>query len=242
MNPRWIITSALAGYTSVAARSRLLLLGVFTTRLWRKPADQRVIVSPSPESLKRPFQLETDFIFGPWPCAAWWWRPPRSPWSEETEKREGTERKAEVAARPGRERRGAPGRGRRPRRCCSRRSSVPPEEEEGPLERVLLLLAAVAWKREPPRRTSGAPAAKVDEEEEDKGEEEEAAGEAGRRRRGRRRSRHAADLPAPRTAELPLQLPPLLPSLASADAASLRPPRIVDRIREKTRCQQRREK
>ena len=33
VNPRWIITSALAGYTSVAALSLLLRLGVLTTRL-----------------------------------------------------------------------------------------------------------------------------------------------------------------------------------------------------------------
>ena len=65
VNPLWIITSALAGYTSVAARSLLLLLGVFTTLLCLWPADHLVMASPSPESLKRPFQLETDFILRP---------------------------------------------------------------------------------------------------------------------------------------------------------------------------------
>ena len=65
VNPRLIITSARAGYTSVAARSLLFCFGAFTTLLCLKPADQRVIVSPSPESLKRDFHEEMLFIFRP---------------------------------------------------------------------------------------------------------------------------------------------------------------------------------
>ena len=235
VKPLWIITSALAGYTSVAARSRRLLLGVFTTLLWRWPADHRVMASPSPESLKRPFQLETDFIF--WPLAlrclvaeAAAEPMERRAEGEERGQRRGGDGEVEVGA-AARKERGLPRTTAAPLLCCCCCCLCCPQRKRF-REKLLVLLVEEKAREE--RRRSG--------------DDDEERARAARDDEGDRQAAAtadvAADLPAPHAAApaalllLLLLLLPLPPSLASAESAEATlNPRICDLVRERTRCQ-----
>lgn len=104
-----------------------------------------MIVSPSPESLKRPFQLETDFIFWPFDLRCLVVEAAAEPMEREVRAREGEKREVEVEVEVEGEAKGKSG----PRAAVPviARAALFPQRRRLLLEKRLLLAAVVGTER-----------------------------------------------------------------------------------------------